>query len=81
MIIPRPSIEIALERALARTPVVALIGARQVGKTTLARKLVDRVKGTIYLDLAGLPLPFDIRQFHLSPLSQRRVCRVGAMTP
>jgi predicted AAA+ superfamily ATPase len=51
MMIPRPSIEIALEQALARAPVVALIGARQVGKTTLARKLVDRVKGTIYLDL------------------------------
>lgn len=51
MIIPRPSIETALERALARAPVVALIGARQVGKTTLARKLADRVQGTIYLDL------------------------------
>ncbi|WP_245303144.1 ATP-binding protein [Rhizobium esperanzae] len=36
---------------MARAPVVALIGARQVGKTTLARKLADRVQGTIYLDL------------------------------
>ncbi|WP_312858789.1 MULTISPECIES: AAA family ATPase [unclassified Rhizobium] len=30
---------------------VALVGARQVGKTTLARKLADRVQGTISLDL------------------------------
>jgi predicted AAA+ superfamily ATPase len=51
MIIPRPQIETALERALARAPVVALIGARQVGKTTLARKLKDQVHGAIYLDL------------------------------
>ncbi|MEK1933455.1 MAG: ATP-binding protein [Pararhizobium sp.] len=51
MMIPRPYIETALESALARAPVVALIGARQVGKTTLARKIADRIKGTIYLDL------------------------------
>ncbi|MDQ0322426.1 putative AAA+ superfamily ATPase [Pararhizobium capsulatum DSM 1112] len=51
MMIPRPQIETALESAVARAPVVALIGARQVGKTTLARKLTDRVQGTIYLDL------------------------------
>jgi len=51
MMISRPRIEAALERALARAPVVALIGARQVGKTTLARKLADRAKGTLYLDL------------------------------
>ncbi|WP_412179072.1 ATP-binding protein [Rhizobium sp. TRM95796] len=51
MIIPRPQIETTLERALTRAPVVALVGARQVGKTTLARKLKDQVQGTIYLDL------------------------------
>jgi len=31
-----------LERLLARSPVVALLGARQVGKTTLARTFVER---------------------------------------
>lgn len=51
MIIPRPRFESALEQALARAPVVALIGARQVGKTTLARRLAGRVRGTLYLDL------------------------------
>ncbi len=46
MMISRPRIEAALERALARAP-VALIGARQVGKTTLARERADRAKGTL----------------------------------
>ena len=34
----------ALERLIARNPVVALIGARQVGKTTLARELARRTR-------------------------------------
>ncbi len=51
MLIPRPRIELELERALNRAPVVALIGARQVGKTTLARKLANKMHGTLYLDL------------------------------
>lgn len=38
--------------ALDRFPVVGLIGARQVGKTTLARALTDRLPGkSLYLDL------------------------------
>ncbi len=37
--------------ALARQPAVALLGPRQVGKTTLARKIADRSKGAVYLDL------------------------------
>nr|WP_246733734.1 AAA family ATPase [Rhizobium sp. 57MFTsu3.2] len=28
-----------------------MIGARQAGKTTLARKISDRAKGTLYLDV------------------------------
>ena len=51
MLIARPQIELALQQALRRAPVVALIGARQVGKTTLARKLADKTHGTLYLDL------------------------------
>lgn len=49
--IPRPSFESALREALSRTPAVALLGARQVGKTTLARHLVQELNGAIYLDL------------------------------
>lgn len=39
--LPRPARLAALQEALARAPVVALLGPRQCGKTTLARQLVD----------------------------------------
>ena len=39
-----------LEKRLSQTPVVALLGSRQVGKTTLARGL-DAGKPSHYLDL------------------------------
>jgi predicted AAA+ superfamily ATPase len=42
----------ALEMLLSRHPVVGIIGARQVGKTTLARVLADRRRGKVhYFDL------------------------------
>jgi predicted AAA+ superfamily ATPase len=37
--IPRALYRQAIPRALARNPVVALIGPRQCGKTTLARQM------------------------------------------
>jgi uncharacterized protein len=40
-----------LNAALADYPAVALLGPRQVGKTTLARSLGDGLKGSVYLDL------------------------------
>jgi predicted AAA+ superfamily ATPase len=49
--VPRTAILRRLEQALARAPVVALIGARQVGKTTLARQLRLRHPGPPVLDL------------------------------
>ena len=51
MIIHRLAIERSLYSALARSPAVALLGARQVGKTTLARQLAREVEGAVYLDL------------------------------
>ena len=39
-----------LQKNIARVPAVALLGARQVGKTTLARA-VAKAMGSIYLDL------------------------------
>jgi predicted AAA+ superfamily ATPase len=45
MPIPRPEHLAALESRLRRYPVVALIGARQVGKTTLAREIARRFHG------------------------------------
>lgn len=65
----------AVERLIARNPVVAVIGARQVGKTTLAREIVRRKakqkKGAVHFfdlessaDLARLADPL----LTLSPL-------------
>ncbi len=45
----------AVREALARQAAVALIGPRQVGKTTLAHKIADK-DGAVYLDLE---LPSD----------------------
>jgi len=41
--IERPQQLLALKRLLARSPVVAILGARQVGKTTLARTFTERL--------------------------------------
>jgi predicted AAA+ superfamily ATPase len=48
--LPRPSLFASLQAALARAPVVALLGPRQCGKTTLARRLVP-VASANYFDL------------------------------
>ena len=48
--IPRQALEKSLRLALRRSRVVALVGPRQVGKTTLARRLVD-VRSRNYFDL------------------------------
>jgi uncharacterized protein len=54
-LVSRPSHLAELERLLKRYRVVALLGARQVGKSTLAREIVKRCKGpTEYLDLEEL---------------------------
>ncbi len=52
MMIPRARTQHHLTRLLRRTPVVALLGARQVGKTTLARQLAAAWRGPVlHLDL------------------------------
>ena len=51
-IIPRPSHLELLRGRLRRFPVVALLGARQVGKTTLAREIARGFRGkTTFFDL------------------------------
>lgn len=48
----RPTLASALEAALGRSPAVAVVGPRQVGKTTLARQLAARWRGpTHWFDL------------------------------
>ncbi len=48
-----------VQQALTKVPAVAILGPRQVGKTTLARRLIDEGIGTIYLDLER---PSDLRK-------------------
>jgi len=50
MMIVRPALHASIEKALARSRVVALIGPRQCGKTTLARQFVSADSLT-YFDL------------------------------
>jgi predicted AAA+ superfamily ATPase len=45
LVIERPAQIAAIESLLRQFPVVAILGARQVGKTTLARELVARRRG------------------------------------
>lgn len=40
-----------VNRLLRQFPVVAVVGARQVGKSTLARALADAAEDATYLDL------------------------------
>ncbi|MFQ5950055.1 MAG: AAA family ATPase, partial [Nitrospiria bacterium] len=52
MLIPRGRHITELFRALERSPAVAILGARQVGKTTLAQVLASQYQGhTTHLDL------------------------------
>jgi predicted AAA+ superfamily ATPase len=49
--IPRYA-DLTLERRLAESAAVVMLGPRQVGKTTLAREVADRRSpGAVYLDL------------------------------
>src|SRR5690348_9357351 len=51
MLLPRPRHIEALTRLSRRFPVVALLGARQVGKSTLARAFAERAGGATFFDL------------------------------
>lgn len=69
------SLGLILRRDLTESPVVALLGPRQCGKTTLARTLVADFEKAVYLDLER---PSDLRklsdpELYLGPLSDRLV--------
>ncbi len=55
--VPRDSVATALRRALAANPVVALLGPRQCGKSTLAHALAGGRKPVAYFDLEN---PSDV---------------------
>jgi len=71
----RRHLEARLRLALRRFPVVALVGARQVGKTTLARAIAAGRSGAVVLDLER---PSDVARLadpegYLAPLADRLV--------
>ncbi len=45
------NIEESIRKLITTFPSVALLGPRQVGKTTLAKTIMSKVKNTVYLDL------------------------------
>ncbi|MDI1320863.1 MAG: ATP-binding protein [bacterium] len=49
--IPRDSVAAAVRRALTKNPVVALLGPRQCGKSTLARQIAAGSRRPTFLDL------------------------------
>ncbi len=49
--IKRPGLKTRVQTLLKNFPVVALLGARQVGKSTLAKKILSLWKPSLYLDL------------------------------
>jgi predicted AAA+ superfamily ATPase len=78
MVMPAFSRRLAPEvlRSLDNFPVVALIGPRQCGKTTLARSLLAGYDNALYLDLER---PSDLRkladpEWFLSSQKDRLVC-------
>ena len=65
-----------LRESLEDNPVVALIGPRQCGKSTLAKMIQAEIPASLYLDLEN---PFDLEklahpEFFLSRNRDRLVC-------
>lgn len=58
--LPRPGFQAQVDRALRQAPVVALLGARQVGKSTMARAVATARRGEVaFFDLED---PRDLAQ-------------------
>lgn len=58
-------LEARVQRALRQFPVVGIVGARQVGKTTLAKSIAHRRAKAVYLDLE---LPSDLAKLERAEL-------------
>jgi len=61
-----------VEKALIRSPIVGLLGARQVGKTTLAREFVA-LDSANYLDLED-PIVTDLMENPMTALQGQKGC-------
>lgn len=76
--IPRPALLDAVLTGLCEAPVVALLGARQVGKTTLAERVAEKWPGgaTVF-DLEVAPVREALSATPLDLLLLRRGRRWG----
>lgn len=63
------AIEARVSAGLSQFPVVGIVGARQVGKTTLAKAIAGKRKNTVYLDLE---LPSDLAKLDEAELYLQR---------
>lgn len=70
MLLPRRSAEAEVRRLLRRFPVVAVVGARQVGKTTLARGLSGARASGAYFDLED---PADLARLEEPMVALRKL--------
>jgi predicted AAA+ superfamily ATPase len=60
----RPRLQAIIEQALSVSPVVALLGPRQSGKTTISRLIAENHQATIF----DLENPVDYQQLSAAPL-------------
>jgi predicted AAA+ superfamily ATPase len=70
------ALEADIRTSLKRNPATAILGPRQCGKSTLARKILDEIKPSVYLDLER---PSDIQklqdpEWFLGSQSDKLIC-------
>lgn len=66
--VPRPALTTRIERSLHRFPVTLLLGPRQCGKTTLARKIAGTRAAYFDLEDPETPLRAEVAKQVLAPL-------------
>ena len=66
MLTPRPTVIAQINRSLVIQPIVALLGPRQCGKTTVARMIAEQQPATFF----DLENPVDVHDLHATMLHQ-----------
>ncbi|MDX9905288.1 MAG: ATP-binding protein [Bacteroidales bacterium] len=60
----RPRLQAKIEQSISVSPIVALLGPRQCGKTTISRVIADNYKAVVF----DLENPVDYQQLSVAPL-------------
>ena len=53
-----------IEQKLQQMPGVVILGPRQCGKSTLAKAIISKIEGAVYVDLER---PSDVNKIDLTP--------------